>query len=65
MSDTYRQFVNTFKTVAISKGLGYNEVAEIMNVCPNTVRNWWAFRSAMDGDAVLRCIQHIMGGYRW
>ena len=65
MSDSYRQFINMFKTVAISKRLGYNEVAEIMNVCPNTVRNWWSLRSIMDGEAVLRCIQRIMGGYRW
>ena len=62
MSERYIRFVNELKTTAFSKGLGYNEVAEVMNVHPNTVRGWWAFRTKMDGDAVLRAISLIMDG---
>ena len=65
MSDSYKRFINHFRAVAVSNGMGYDEVAETMNVHPNTVRSWWAFRSVMDGDAVLRCIQLILGGYKW
>lgn len=64
MSDTYREFVRYFKATAISNGMGYNEVAELMNVHPNTIRNWWGLKSTMDGDAVLRCIRLVMGGYK-
>ena len=63
MTDTYKRFVKVFQAAAISDGLGYGEVAEIMNVHPNTIRNWWAFRSIMDGEAVLKAIRY-MGGYK-
>lgn len=64
MSDQYRRFLNRFKTQVAVNGWSYETVADLMNVHPNTVRNWFAMRSMMDGDAVLRCIAHILGGYQ-
>ena len=63
MNDIYNKFMRRFKCVSAEKRLGYEQIAEIMNVHPNTVRNWFAGRSKMDGEAVLRCISLIMGGY--
>lgn len=64
MSDTYTRFIRQFKTVAAANNMGYEQIAEVMNVHPNTIRNWFAGRSMMDGDAVLRCIKLILGGYQ-
>lgn len=64
MSDRYRKFINRFKAQVAVNGWEYETVAQVMNVHPNTVRNWLSFRSVMDGDAVLRCIALIMGGYQ-
>ena len=63
MSDQYNRFMRYFKTTAAANNMGYEQIAEIMNVHPNTVRNWFAGRSKMDGDEVLRCISLILGGY--
>lgn len=63
MSDQYNRFMRYFKSVAAANNMGYEHIAEVMNVHPNTVRNWFAGRSKMDGDAVLRCISLILGGY--
>lgn len=63
MSDQYNRFMRYFKTQVAVNGWSYETVAEVMNVHPNTVRNWFAGRSMMDGDAVLRCISLILGGY--
>ena len=63
MTDEYRKFINRFRAQVALNGWRYETVAEIMNVHTNTVRNWLSLRSIMDGDAVLRCIRHILGGY--
>lgn len=64
MSETYTKFLRHFKSQVAVNGWSYETVAEIMRVHPNTVRNWFSGRSVMDGDAVLRCIQFILGGYQ-
>ncbi len=64
MSDTYTRFLRYFKAQVAVNGWSYETVAEVMNVHPNTIRNWFAGRSMMDGDAVLRCIKLILGGYQ-
>lgn len=63
MTDDYRKFINRFRAQVVLNGWRYETVAEIMNVHTNTIRNWWSFRSIMDGEAVLRCIRLIFGGY--
>lgn len=62
-SDDYRKFINRFRAQVALNGWRYETVAEIMNVHTNTVRNWLSLRSIMDGEAVLRCIRLILGGY--
>ena len=63
MTEEYRKFINHFRAQVAANGWRYETVAEIMNVHTNTVRNWLSLRSIMDGDAVLRCIRLILGGY--
>ena len=62
-SDDYRKFIFRFRSKCAEERWDYERVAETMNVHPNTIRNWWSFRSIMDGEAVLRCIRLIFGGY--
>lgn len=62
-SDDYRKFINRFRAQVALNGWSYETVAEIMNVHTNTVRNWLSLRSIMNGEAVLRCIRLIFGGY--
>ena len=62
MSDQYKRFIRQFKAACAIKRIDIPQVAEIMNVHRNTIYNWWQFKTVMDGDSVLRCIEYIMDG---
>lgn len=64
MSGTYTRFIHHFMAVAAANNMGYAQIAEVMNVSHTTVRNWFSGRTTMDGEAVLRCIKLILGGYQ-
>lgn len=61
MSDLYIGFVRKLK--AASAGMTYEQVGEAFNVHSNTVRNWFSFRTMMDGEAVLKAVR-FMGGFK-
>lgn len=63
MTNDYIKFINFFKAQTAANGWDYERVAEIMNVHANTVRNWFAFRSTMSAEDLLKCVKRILGGY--
>lgn len=63
MSDLYIGFVRKLKATAAAENMGFEQMGEVFNVHSNTVRNWFSFRTMMDGEAVLKAVR-FMGGLK-
>ena len=62
MSDEYRYFIRELKRHMVEQELTPRAVADVLNVRFQTVYNWLAFRTIMNGSDMLEIIDKIMDG---
>lgn len=62
MSDEYRYFIRELKRHMMEQKLTPTDVAGMVHVRFQTVYNWLAFRTIMNGSDMLQIIDKIMDG---
>ena len=61
MTDEYKRFIRHLRAATV--GLTFEQIAEALNVCTKSARDYYNLKAEMKGGTMLKAIR-LMGGYK-